>query len=98
MRRFLRATETSDAEALVERAVRALPPGALDDVQSGALARQTNAVLRSLIEQGQKLAASGSQMRAERKIQVGSVEFVINFTVGVRPTFWERLRSTVRGS
>lgn len=98
MRRVLRATAASNAEALVDQAIKALPSDTLDGVQLEMLTKQTTTALRAFIEQGRQLAANGSQMRAERTIQVGSVEFLIDFTAGARPSIWQRLRAAVRSA
>jgi hypothetical protein len=92
MRHVLRATEASDAEALIADALRRIPPSALDVFQREALERQLRAALGSLVEQGGRLVAQGSQMRAERRVEVAGVEILIHFAAGGRPSLWERLR------
>ena len=39
-----------------------------------------------------RIVAQGSQMRAERRVEVAGVEVLIHFAAGVRPSLWERLR------
>jgi hypothetical protein len=92
MRHVLRATEASDTEAAILDALRRVPQSALDAFQREALEHQLRAALGSLVEQGRRLVAQGSQMSAERRIEVAGVEVLIHFAAGVRPSLWERLR------
>jgi hypothetical protein len=72
--------------------MRRVPPSALDVFQREALEQQLGAALGSLVEQGGRIVAQGSQMRAERRVEVAGVEVLIHFAAGVRPSLWERLR------
>jgi hypothetical protein len=92
VRQVINVTEASDADAVAADALRRIPPAALDTLQREALTSQLRTALASLVEQGKRLAAQGSQMRAERSIEVGGVQVLIRFTAGIQPSFWERLR------
>lgn len=92
MRHVIRATEGSDAEAVIADALRGVPASLLDAFQREALEHQLRAALTSLVEQGRRLKAQGSQMRAERRVTVAGVEVLIHFTAGIHPSLWERLR------
>lgn len=92
MRYVVNATETSDADVVAADALRRVPPAALDAFQREALTNQLRTALASLVEQGARLAAQGSQMRAERRVEVGGVQMLIRFNAGTKPSVWERLR------
>jgi hypothetical protein len=92
MRHVIRATEASDPEAVITDALRRVPSSALDAFQREALELQLREALTSLVKQGRHLVAQGSQMRAERRVEVAGVQVLIHFATGVRPSLWERLR------
>jgi hypothetical protein len=95
MRHVIRATEASDPEAVITDALRRVPSSALDAFQREALELQLREALTSLVEQGRRLVAQGSQMRAERRVEVAGVQVLIHITAGVRLSLRERLRRTL---
>lgn len=88
------ATDRSDAVALASEVARKASRD-LDPSQCVILQANLASVLRSLIEQGKPLAAMGSQMRAKRRLSVGAIEVVIDFSVGPAPSLIQRFMKSL---
>jgi hypothetical protein len=59
---------------------------------------QTSQVLSSLVEQGRRIAAVGSQMEATRDLTGDGYSIRLIFREGVRRSFFQRLVDMVRGT
>ena len=98
LRETVHANIGTDVEAVVSRlrvkcADAGLAPPVVD-----LLLMQTSQVLSSLVEQGRRIAAVGSQMEATRDLTGDGYSIRLIFREGVRRSFFQRLVDMVRGT
>lgn len=97
LRETVHATTGTDVEAVVAQlrakcAAADLAPPVID-----LLLMQTRQVLSSLVEQGRRIAAVGSQMEVTRDLTGDGYSIRLIFREGVRRGFFQRLADMVRG-
>lgn len=97
LREQVHANIGTDVEAVVSQlrvkcAAAGLTPAVIE-----LLATQTREVLSSLIEQGKRIAAVGSQMEAIRELTGEDYSIRLIFREGVRRSFFQRLVDVMRG-
>ena len=97
LREIIQAHVGTDVEAVVSRLrVKCAKAGIAPPI-SDLLAAQTREVLWSLVEQGRRIAAVGSQMEATREIGGEGYLIRIIFREGVRRSFVQRVFDRLRG-
>ncbi len=97
LRETLNVNTGTDVEAVVSRLRDKCIGVHLSQLHSDALLSQTRAVLTSLVEQGKRIAAVGSQMEATRDLTGNGYSIRIIFREGVRRTFIQKLIDRLRG-
>jgi hypothetical protein len=98
LRETVYANTGTDVEAVVSKLRAKWANTGLDPSLTDLLLTQTREVLSSLVEQGKRIAAVGSQMEATRDLTGDGYSIRLVFREGVRRSFFRRLVDMVRGT
>jgi hypothetical protein len=97
LRETVHANIGTDVEAVVSQLRAKCADAGLAPVEVDLLLTHMRQVLSSLIEQGKRIAAVGSQMEATRELKGDGYSVRLIFREGVRRTFFEWLVDVLRG-
>lgn len=97
LRETLSVDTGTDVEAVVSRLREKCIDAHLSHLLSDVLLGQTREVLTSLVEQGKRIAAVGSQMEVTRDLTGDGYSIRIIFREGVRRTFIQKIFDRLRG-
>jgi hypothetical protein len=98
LRETVHANTRIDVEAVLSQLRAKCADAGLDSADTDLLLNETQQVLSSLIEQGKRIAAFGSQMEVTRELTGNGYSIRLLFREGVRRTFIQRLIDMVRGT
>jgi hypothetical protein len=98
LRETVHANIGTDVETVVSQLRAKCADAGLAPVVSDLLLTQTRQVLSSLVEQGKRIAAVGSQMEATRELTGNGYSVRLIFREGIRRSFLQRLIEMVRGT
>lgn len=98
LRETVHANTGTDVEAVVSQLRAKCADAGLAPAVTDLLLTQTQQVLSSLVEQGKRIAAVGSQMEATRELAGDGYSIHLIFREGVRRSFFQRLIDMVRGT
>ena len=98
LRETVRANIRTDVEAVVSQLRTKCNDAGIAPGVADLLLTQTRQVLSSLVEQGKRIAAVGSQMEATRELTGDGYSIRLIFREGVRRSFLQRLVDMVRGT
>lgn len=94
----LHVTTSTDVEATVSHLRAKSADAGIDPTIVDLISNQTRDLLSTLVEQGRRIAAVGSQMEATRELRGDGYSIRLVFREGVRRTFVQRLIDMVRGA
>ena len=98
LRETVHANTGTDVEAVVSQLRAKCTDAGLAPAVTNLLLTQTRQVLSSLVEQGKRIAAVGSQMEASREFTGDGYSIRLIFREGVRRSLLRRLVDIVRGA
>jgi hypothetical protein len=98
LRETVYANTGTDVEAVVSQLRSKCADAGLAPVITELFLSQTQQVLSSLVEQGKRIAAVGSQMEVTRELTGDGYSIRLIFREGVRRSFFQRLIDMVRGA
>jgi hypothetical protein len=97
LRETLHVTTATDVEAMVSRLRTKCADAGFSSVTADVLLKQTRELLSTLVQQGSRIAAVGSQMEVTRNLVGDGYYITVVFREGVRRGFLERLVDRLRG-
>jgi hypothetical protein len=92
------ANTGTDVEAVVSQLRAKCGHAGLAATDTDLLLMQTRQVLSSLVEQGKRIAAAGSQMEATRDLTGDGYSIRLIFREGIRRSLFQRLIDMLRGA
>jgi hypothetical protein len=97
LRETLHVTTDTDVEAMVSNLRLKCADAGLASARAEPVLNQTRDLLSSLVEQGRRIAAVGSQMEVTRDLVGEGYSIKVVFREGVRRGFFEKLVDRLRG-
>jgi hypothetical protein len=97
LREVINADIGTDVDDVVSRLQAKCAGAGMAPISTDLLVQQTREVLSTLIEQGKRISALGSQMSVTRDLTGDGYAIRLTFGAGQRPGFFKRLVSYLGG-